>query len=195
MNVGSTDLALFKRRVVAELKRDKKKTIVLTLLFVVAAGLGVQFLAKPSHPRRAVAAPAAGQPADVQTDTMNAQAAENAAVQAQRDRYIRQLDTTITRDILTPSEKFFPVGDLSGDGSRVLSLGSSQNQDNRRLVVEQEAGRLVLRSTVVSDDSTAIINGQAVHVGEEIHGFQVIKIAPRQCLLQRSGVTVVLKMD
>jgi len=180
---------------VAELKRDKKKTIALTLLFIVAAGLCVQFLAKRGQPARAVAAPAAGQPADPQTASANAQAADNAAEQAQRDQYIRQLDTTITRDIFAPSEKFFPVSDLDGGGSQVVSLNSSQDRDNHRQALEQEAGRLVLRSTVVSQDPTAMINGQVLHVGEEIHGFQVIKIAPRQCLLQRSGITVVLEMD
>jgi len=195
MNANAKDLALVKKRLLAELKRDKKKTIVLTVLLVVAAGLGVRFLGKAGRPPRATAAPAAGQTAGSQTDPTDAQMLENTGEQAQRDRYIRQLDAKITRDIFVPSDKYFDVSERDGGRSRIVSLSSGQGRDNRREALEQEAERLVLQSTVVSQEPTAIINGQVVHVGDEICGFKVIKIRPRQCLVERSGFTVVLELD
>jgi hypothetical protein len=63
--------------------------------------------------------------------------------------------------------------------------------DNVRIAAEA----LKLESTIVGPTPGAIVNGQMVREGSNIAGFRVLKIEPRQVVVEREGVKLAVSMD
>lgn len=53
---------------------------------------------------------------------------------------------------------------------------------------------LVLQSTMLGQRPRAVINGQVVAPGQTIHGHRLIEVRPREVVLERNGVQIVLGM-
>ena len=71
---------------------------------------------------------------------------------------------------------------------RVIATGAVEE-------IRAAAGQLTLQMIVFSDAPLACIDGHVIKTGSRIAGFEVIRIASHQVILQREGVPVALTMD
>lgn len=175
-------------QLLVELKRDKKRAIVLAVVAGVGLILVTRLVLTRSSPAPATAAPVEGA-----EDAPGGAAREETwqlDADISKDDYFAQIDTTITRDIFAPPERFFPS---SGTGKK-----SFEAADGTRSVEKEnawrDAGTMTLASTILSATPKAIIDGQVVQVGDMIRGFRVEEIGSRSVTLERDGVRVSLEM-
>jgi hypothetical protein len=181
-----------KDQLLVELKREKKKAAVMIVLLAVAIVLFAQLLLKKPNPAQATAAPAA------RVETLRATSAEpstpsseDVSADTSRDDYLRQIDTTIRRDIFAPPESYFPPGQSGKRSYRPITGGRS---DAEKESVWNEAKALTLESTVLSATPRAMIDGQLVRVGDWIKGFRVEDIRSRSVTLGKEGISVSIEM-
>ncbi|MHC4982553.1 MAG: hypothetical protein ACYTF6_05220 [Planctomycetota bacterium] len=198
------NLAEIKAQFVAELKADKRKAGLVSLLLVVAVFVGLRLTLRQGGED---AAPPAKASASVSTSNLPPEGSGGQAAgpakstsRAQRkEDYIRNLDRTIARDIFEPNPVFFPVRDMrkitrtSGQSARRTSA-ADQRQAHEKFIREQ-AKLLKLQSVVVGDMPTAIINDRVVRLGDWINGFKLVKISPQSCVVCKEDVEVPLKME
>ena len=74
----------------------------------------------------------------------------------------------------------------------------ADQQEQRQILVDNvriAAEALKLESTIVGPTPGAIVNGQMVREGSNIAGFRVLKIEPRQVVVEREGVKLAVSMD
>jgi hypothetical protein len=191
-----------KNKLLAEMGRDKKKTAVLSLLLLVGVVVVVRLVMSGPAPAKAQAAgkalakqaPAAKQAADAAEAPAPDLLSGESGTNTQRDRYLQQLDTRITRDLFSASDQIFgpaPAGDIR---ARREASGGNTDLASRRAEVEQQSSVLKLQSTVVSETPTAIINDQVVKVGEVIEGFKIVAISPRGCIVEKNSIQLTLEM-
>ena len=81
-------------------------------------------------------------------------------------------------------------------GKSMSSRADQQEQrqvliDNVRLAAES----LKLESTILGAAPAAMVNGQLVREGSVVDGFRVLKIEPRQLIVEREGVKLAVMMD
>jgi hypothetical protein len=186
------------QRVVAELSRDKKKTIILSVLLLVGAIMGARLLLSGGGPAKASASPMVtvnGSP----TTTVKASpdpTNREAKAKARRDQYIKEMDGSITRDLFAADITLFPVKHV--EPVKVMptttSAPSTAREDEQRRTIQVEAQALVLESTMLGDSSIASINGKILRVGDNLGGFQVLEITSRSCVVRKKSVTVVLEI-
>lgn len=174
-------------RLLVELKRDKKRCAILVVLAIVAAVLFARLLLKRSSPAAATAASTAGAASEAPTGEALWQPTEGAP---RRDDYFRRIDTTITRDIFVPPERYYPSLEITKKPQPTATESRSAQKENAR----RDASIMALESTILSSTPKAIINGQLVQVGDVIRGFRVEQIGSRSVTLERGGVRVMLEM-
>ncbi|MCJ7543833.1 MAG: hypothetical protein MUP47_04585 [Phycisphaerae bacterium] len=174
-------------QVLAELKRDKKRSVIMIVLAVVAAVLLARLLLKKSSPSTAAAAPGTEATAKAPGDEALWQAGVETA---KRDDYFRKIDTTITRDIFVPPERYYPLPVTAKKPQPTTADSRSTEKENAR----KDATAMTLESTILSSTPKAIVDGQLVQVGDVIRGFRVERIGSRSVTLERGGVRVVLEM-
>jgi hypothetical protein len=211
---GTTvNIADLKRRLFAELKRDKRKTIVLAALLAIAGIVCGRLVIRHSLPSAAAAQMAGdsllppsaqgGSPAPAPVDARRSDRG------ARREAYLRNLDRRITRDLFEPRLEYFPLlpgktavavgtigpGWFAAVRDRVLERQRAQSEHLARInAVRMQASALSLTSTILGDAPAAVINGQVVHKGEAISGFKIVDIGSKRCLLSKEGVLVELIM-
>jgi hypothetical protein len=181
----------------AELKRDRKKTAVMAVLLLVAlVAVGRLFL-RSAVPTKAAAAPAAGKaaPAARASSAQRSDSGEDRSGESGRERvkYLGPIDTTIKRDIFAANPKYFPAV-VKPDVASHAAPSGMDDINAERAAIQAKALELALQSTVVSANPTAIIEGQVLHVGDWVNGFRVVEIGSRQCTLEKSGVKVTIEM-
>lgn len=74
----------------------------------------------------------------------------------------------------------------------------ADQQEQRQILVDNvliAAEALKLESTIMGATPGAMINGQLVAEGSEIEGFRVLKIEPRQIIVEREGVKLAVMMN
>ena len=112
---------------------------------------------------------------------------------ARIEERIRRNDRRIDRDLFVPDVTAFPLAPVKP--KTPVSTGVDKtNQKSTKEIVEELAGTLVLQSTIISADPTAIINGELLNRNETIQGFTVVTITAGACEVTKDGVTVRLVM-
>jgi hypothetical protein len=190
------NLDRIRRRVVFELRKDKRKTAVALGLALLVAVLGLKLVV--SGPRTSRAAEASDPVAVLPDETVIREAARmysRPSKASAKAEYIQGIDRDIQRDIFRPKlEAFSLEGPVQATDTAVETPEGQEVEEHRRRRVEGEAQALRLQSTVVSATSTAIINGKVLTEGETINGFRVVEIKPHACLIEKEGVRIRLRM-
>ena len=190
------DVPNWKQKLAAELKRDKKKTVMLTVLLIVGGIVCGRFIVSQITPSKAGAA----------IDSTRTSAAPSPAPAAATRRggikdpakwaeYIRQIDTDIERDLFRPNSAFFPPLEKPKPNRIVIEEASREALRKAEIqAVRAQAQALVLQSTIVSATPTAIINSRVLRAGEVFNDFKIIEIGARSCTLEKNDIKIILEM-
>jgi len=69
-------------------------------------------------------------------------------------------------------------------------------RESEQAAVKAAAGSLKLSTVMVSGaNSLAVINGQALRIGEKVNGFTVVRIEPGRVVVNRNGVPIILALE
>ena len=195
VNMG---MAMWKRRLMVELKRDTKKTALLGLLLIVAMFCVGRLIVGNTGPRNAVACPvnAVVRPSVMKMEEASPKVSGGLEDSAPNDRVVKPVERKFERDVFEPDWDLFPRAkkDQSDDGEGRTGLNEVDEELVKARTVLEEADNLVLQSTVQSDQPTAVINGKVLRVGDRIDGFEVVEIRPEACDVRKNGVEVTLFM-
>ena len=211
-NSNPTNTKDWLTRLKSEVNRDKKKTIFLITLLIIAGILGGRALVR-YQPNKANAS---------STDDNNASKSllpDSTLHQAILDssspeEKMPQLTTThkrITRDLFKPDPRYFPM--IKNSNCKVVLLPKQSKgifdqvhswvqqtysrERERYLKIEairNQAESLSLQSTMVGPSPSALINGRVVRIGETIEGFKVVSIKPNTCVISKDGIELELHM-
>lgn len=184
----------WKERLKEELSRNKKQTAILGTLLLVGLIVGIRYLKKKPDSAAAAASAVAVQPnvngAGLLPSLQGPKRTE------QHDAYIRQISHDITRDLFELQHELYPIvkplapdpiADATGPEGKV---GPALEE-----LVRTQAAELTLQSTIDSDIPIAVINGRVLSVGDVIESFRVVKITTGECVIERAGVQVTLKIE
>lgn len=197
MPQDATHNASWKDRFSAELRRDKRKTAVLTALAAVAVVLLVRLALKTvgsAPPAQAEAASTLVSEPDDRSEGLVPVGPPVGGGPRSTDP-VRSTAELTGRDLFMPDPQFFPPAEPV---QTVVDSGQQDEDDKRQedeRLIRLQARALTLESTIVGDVPMAMINGSFVQQGERINGFQVRRITQRSCTLDKKGVTVVLEME
>lgn len=212
MESKNINLSSWSRHLGQDLKRDKKKAVILGVLAVVAVVLGGRLLIQQASPAGAWPQGADGATAAVahqggpdQTPALPVMASKTA--QAARDEYIRQMERRVTKDIFALDlEQYTPIElpKPKKASETTTTTRPARPARTREEIVQAQAKLLCLQMTIVSDTPTAIINGQVLGVGDIVNvknedrsdplKFRVLKITSHACVVAKDGVEVELRM-
>lgn len=189
-----------KERILAELRRDKKKTALMGFLAVVALFLAAKTLLSQSAPQKVRAASTLlVQPQPVSPAGMQATAAQKVKTQRparkprQKDPLLTgELSSVIKRDIFLLNPTYFPPEKVSKPTT--TQPAPAQQAPTRDKIVQAQACGLLLESVIMSGRPVAIINGQMRQVGQSIGDFDIVEIAATSCIVCKDGVQVQLNM-
>ena len=202
MEVTSAKKSGWQQRLAAELKRDKKKSLVMGVLAALAAFACARMVFKGSTPvnTQADTIEATGSVAPDEAGPWSVHEAQAVAVATEPDKPgpVKQAaPRTFTRDLFQANLAAFPLAHKKVAPSktvvRVKDTPEARKAAKRR-AIWAKAQSLRLRSTVASTTPTAIINDRVLQVGEWINGFKVIEITSGACTMSRDNVEVVLEM-
>jgi len=192
------------RRLVAELRRDRRRLVVLSVLLLV----GVVLVA-----RAAVSSGPLPAQASVKRSQSSAVAPMDPPSNSKQARadYISGINRNLTRDIFRPSEKHFPLPPVVEKAEKVekkvtvmLAPTTAPSRDDemareqirQHQMVLQEAKALKLQSIMmIGSRATASINGNMLSVGDEIQGFQITGIELNRCTVVKHGLVLMLVID
>lgn len=207
MRTENVNSSSWQRRLGKNLNHQKKNTVILAVLAVVAVIVGARLLIQPAEPAGAddATTPVLQQGEADKTFDLPAAAAKTG--QAARDEYIRQMERRVTKDIFAVDlARYVPIDlpDPNKPTKPTATTGPIRPARSRHEIVLAQAKLLCLQMTIVSDTPTAIINGQVLCVGDivivEVEDgknrlrFRVIKITSHACVVAKDGVTVELRM-
>jgi len=203
MAKAHSSAAMWKARILAELQRDKKKAVILGVLFLITVTLFGKMLLKGSPAPAAADKPAGASPSDSQggpeNDAPKSPPIGRGLPDSVTDRAVipENLSDMITRDIFRPDEKSFPL--VKPDKAKVIKpkTGSKRVTDKeaKQKQIQAEADELHLESTLTGRRPIAIINGKVVPKDGLIAGFRVAEISLRSCVVEKDGVRLELTMD
>jgi hypothetical protein len=114
----------------------------------------------------------------------------------QRNPFVIPLDS-YPRDDSKPGEDS-PAGNSYWDLLRKSMSAQADQQEQRQILVDNiriAAGALKLQSTLMGAQPTAMVNGQMVREGNYVSGFHVVKIEPREMIIEQQGVRLAVSMD
>jgi hypothetical protein len=77
---------------------------------------------------------------------------------------------------------------------RAAARAESARQQRRAERIRRDAAGLVLQSTVIGRDPTAMVSGRLVRLGDRLDAFEVVEIGPGRVVVRKDGVRVVLVM-
>lgn len=205
MAEANSNIATWKQRLLAELGRDKKKTVILGALLGVGLILGVRLVVKqvssggsgPTATAVAVTAPVAGGPSSPVVGPAPAQKGAGAAGDPVPDGAPKTQDADITRDIFRPNPEYFPLQTQRETPVALLNNdegGEAARARAKEMRIQEEARTLQLEGTIEGAVPIAIINGQVVSAGTRIAGFLVVEVSLRACTVEKEGVKLQLTM-
>jgi len=206
MGTTNTNIPDWKRKLTSELKHDKKKTIILSVLVVFAGIVGGRMLITQSSPSKAKASQDTALESS-EDDALNtratviarAKADARSKTNAERKRYLTKIRHDFYRDIFKPNANYFPpaTGDVKPVKSADVVNEHAEKERLRRIeiqVIRAQAQALALQSTILSSQPTAMINDRVLRVGDWINGFKVIEIHSRSCVVEKRNVKIRLGM-
>ena len=207
MGKSSMNIPDWKQKLTAELKRDKKKAIVLSALVVVAGIVAGRMLVQQAPPSKAGAAVQNAAAQDSENDALDTRAMVIAKANAdarskanvERKRYLTRIRHEFYRDIFQPNTNYFPpaTNDVKTAGSVQVMDEQAEKERLRKIemqVIHAQAQALVLQSTILSSKPTAMVNDRVLRVGDWINGFKVVEIHSRSCVVEKKGVKIRLGM-
>jgi len=182
-------------RLTLELRRDKKKTIIMTGLVLVAAVVGGRLFVSSIGPGDASASSPEASTAEVATSSSDGASARRAQQElvARRNEYIAGIKPGITRDLfkftpeafaLSKPQKPKVVTQQAPTEPAKPKMSFWAKWDKIRALARQRARALKLQSTIGGSPPAAIINGKLVCVGRRIGGFTVVSISARTCEIE-----------
>ncbi|MFA6133707.1 MAG: hypothetical protein WC869_06785 [Phycisphaerae bacterium] len=183
--MANDSITRIKNQLLDELKRDKKKALTLGVLLCVGLVVFGKLIFK-GVPSSAAAAPLVVAASPAPTEPALTNSADESAVDPSRDKYLREIDTTIQRDIFSAPAGLFPSG--------VAASVQPDNHDEAAKAADDQVRGMTLQSTILSASPTAIINGKVLKIGSQIGGFQVMEITSGSVTLEKADVKVVLEM-
>jgi len=194
-NIG---ISSWKARLTAELAHDKRKSIVLGVLFVVAVLIVLRLAAGQAarpRPRAALGAntPAAYDPNTNSEDVPSPRLADDASA-AGTEGGPPSPAPLITRDIFLPALELFPPERTSSTAKLTGGASAQMDSETKRRAILAQAQALSLQSTIISDAPMAIINGRVVRIGGKMNEFEVIEITAHACTVTKDGVKVTLEI-
>ena len=196
-------IEMWKKRLIAEISRDKKKAVILGLLLLVAVFFVGKLLLK-SSPTEATAAanptaiPPAGPPMTPGTGNTAAWmlSAKSPGVGAPKGAA-----RGITRDIFMPNAAIFPhVEKTTNANGKVNVVENAQGRRDEELrrkreLIREQGAELHLESTITGRVPIAIINGTVLGPGGVIKGFRIVEIESQACVVEKDGIRLNLTME
>ncbi len=202
----------------AHLAADQRKTIALAVLSVIMVVVWVRLIFKSDTSIAAASqmeivpelvAMNREAPSAVQTSG----AAPVADMSQEKQRVpltpvdVSTVSREFARDLFAADWETFPhalaTQPSDGDASRPRSLvgrireaarAESARQRRRAENVRREAAGLVVQSTVIGQEPSAMVSGKLVHVGDRLGDLDVVEIRAGQVVVRKDGVRVILSM-
>ncbi len=212
MNPRHRATAAAPQGLVAELLRDKKKTAILSVLVVVGVIMAVRLIGKdsPATAQAQAIIPAAASPAVDVTLPKPEDVLKSIEDRKKDPDKVR----VFKRDLFRVNEDLYtllaspvaaqPAPTTQKAGPTFDPVAERKARAER---VEQQAKFLCLQITIVSDNPTAIINGDPFGIGDTVTAvvkdsqggeskaeFKVARIGAKVCTVVRDGVSVELRM-
>lgn len=192
------------RKIKADLLADKKRAAVLGCLLLIALVVGVRAVIS-SGPRRAVAAPrsVAAAPNAAQAQVVRAPTEIVAALKPRPELP----DARELRDLFTGPLVIVAQAPPNGDEGGKSEAGPADNPIEQpdpaaiRARLEEEASRLVLRSTILGASPMAVVRAPGVEhaspirIGDQVAGFTLVEIHARAITLERDGMQVTIAQN
>lgn len=175
------------------LTRDRKKLATVVLLLAVMLLMWGRLLLK-HVPQTAVAKPPTAV-ASAGADGRGARGDQQPGV-----RRVVQVDlsTQLARDLFAVNWDFYPQATGGSDpnqSSGTEKSGPGAVDDSRgEDAVRRAADGLQLQTTILGANPRAVINGQVLKPGQTISGMTLLKVLPRQVILEMQGQQVKLEM-
>ena len=91
-----------------------------------------------------------------------------------------------------------PAGNGYWDLLRKSMSAQADQQEQRQILVDNiriAAGTLKLQSTIMGAQPGAMVNGQMIREGDQVSGFRVVKIEPREMIVEQQGIKLAVSMD
>jgi hypothetical protein len=184
-------------RLLAELKRSPKKTVVLAGLVGLLAIVAGRELVRRVTPSSARAAARPSQPTASREPARKPGPAGAAAASPAPAPLPGGGDPVVDRDIFKPNVAYFaPLAQRAKPAPTAAPVDmEAARREAERRAVQAQAQALRLQSTVVGEASVAIVNGQLLRKGDWISGFQVVEITAHTCTVEKKGMRVTLEMS
>jgi hypothetical protein len=175
------------------LTKDRKKLATVALLLAVMLLMWGRLLLK-HVPQTAVANPSlvvASAGTAGQTSRGDHQPGLRRVVQV-------DLSTQLARDMFAVNWEFYPQGTTGSDpnqSSGTEKSGPEAVDDSRgEDALRRAADGLQLQTTILGANPRAVISGQVLKPGQKISGMTLLKVLPRQVILEMQGQQVKLEM-
>lgn len=183
-------------RVIAAVKADPKKSVVLAVLVVVLGIFWVRAISSVAGPSKASAASLA--PAASTAATPAPVVVIPRAYQLLRD-WAKGPIEPMSRNLFYINYDAFP-SDGSGKGKQKMaekSDPSSSDYQNRRQKVAafiKAAEDLRLQSILMGQEPKALLEGRLVREGDVVANFRVLKIESRSVIIEREDIRLEIKL-
>ena len=193
----------------AALTRDPKKVIVLGVLVLVLAGMWGKTLWGHGGPKAAAAmtiAPSAP-PAPADSNNKSQRADANAQL---RDWVSQPLPPEVSRNLFEVKLDYYPMDSAHATRNSgtvtdptfweklAKSIDAQADQQHKRenLIqnLRQQAGQLLVTSTLMGPNPKAMVNGVMVSEGEVVAQFRVTEIRARSVIVEREGIRLEIPM-
>jgi len=202
------NIEMFKRRMIAEIARDKKKASVLAILTIAAVFFVGKLLIKSSPSAASgmrAADPVAEAPDDDPANGLpKIPKLGDSTKSTPFDRGHGPIKPRprgeITRDIFRPNPKVFPLVAKASKSAGQPDVVQAKIDERtialkaRKERIRREGALLDLESTITGSVPIAIINGAVLGRGGVISGFRVVKIESQACVVEKEGVQLNLTM-
>ena len=208
MTVPTSNMPSLIDRVIVELAADKKKAAILGTLALLALVMGGRLVLKSSGPSDAGAAvgtssPGSSSPSGSPTRRLGkGLSMSGPGAPGEKDQRLTSWRSQRSEDGNTLRDLF--VTDLKSYvriEPELVKKEPTTKPDQAMIdmvevarAVRAQAEGLVLQSTMIGSNSSAVINGRVLRVGEYIEGFQIVAIHPPSCDVKKKGVEVSLGM-
>ena len=188
---------MMKLRLIAELKADKKKAVILSVLFLVATIIGLKTLLQYKGPQAAEASIVNISPEKISAQAHQVEKARDTSAQDKLSEYLKKHNSDLKRDIFGVNITYFtPIKTVELPKALPTSAPTPAEdiKERQRKMVQAQAADLVLESTMLGQTSVAVINGKILRSGDYFSGFQIVEIAAKRCKLTKDEITVTLEI-
>jgi hypothetical protein len=124
-------------------------------------------------------------------------------------QWARQPMRPLARNPFAVPLDYYPTDGSKGDDSESTGTGywnlisksmssRADQQEQRQILIDNiriAAESLKLDSTIMGATPGALVNGQLVREGSIVDGFRVLRIEPRQLIIEREGIKLAVMMN